>query len=177
MQKLCRALLRRTKHTIVFFIFSSQLVPPCSLAQDTLRSKRSITVPDSQSKIQFEDTYRQQTQLLLRLLRPPSIVAAPLAHNVRFEAIDSLVQLHLELKGILLKEAIIHGALREDSMDFALKQEFASHLPKWDYGGLKAHEDPKLTGVPYNINGVPLLPPGLNMSWLLSLFLKFLKLF
>ena len=176
MQKLWRALLGRAQQVIVFFIFTSQFISPLSFAQDTLRSKRNTTVPDSQSKIQFQDTYQQQSQLLLRFLRPPIIVAAPLARTLRFEAIDSLTQLHPELRNILLREAIIQGALREDSLDFALRQEFASHLPRWDYGGLKTHEDPKLTGVPYNINGVPLLPQGLNMSWLLPLLLKFLRL-
>ncbi len=174
MHKLWRALLRRTKHVIVFFIFSSQFISPLSLAQDTLRPKRNITVPDSRLKIQFQETQRQQSQLLLRLLRPPSIVETPRFGIVRFEAIDSLAQLYPALKNILLREAIIQGALKEDSLDFALRQEFTSHLPKWDYGGLKTHENPKLVGVPYNVNGVPLLPHQLDVLWLIMILRKIL---
>ncbi|MBI3586296.1 MAG: hypothetical protein HY088_04110 [Ignavibacteriales bacterium] len=145
-----------------------------SFAQNTLRPKRNITAPDSQFKIQFQEIQRQQSQLLLRLLRPPNISTTPLSQILRLETIDSLAQLHPELKGILLREAIIQGALKEDSLSFALRQEFASHLPKWDYGGLKTHEDPKLTGMPYNVNGIPALPYQLNPLALIMIFLKFL---
>lgn len=174
MQKLWHALLRRVQHGIVFFILSSHSILPSSFAQDTLRPQRNSTIPDSQLKIQFQDAPRQQSQLLLRFLRPPSIVATPFSGIVRFETIDSLAQLYPELKSILLREAIIQGALKEDSLSFALRQEFASHLPKWDYGGLKTHEDPKLVGTPYNVNGVPVLPHQLDVLGLILVFLKFL---
>lgn len=176
MQKLWRALPRRTQQAIVFFIFSSQFILPLSFAQDTLRPKRNITVPDSQSKIQFQDTYRQQSQLLLRLLRSPSIVAAPLGGTLRFETIDSLARLHPELRNMLLREAIIQGALREDSLDFALRQEFASHLPKWARSDSGYYQEPKTVGTMYNINGVPLLPQQLNVIPIIMFLLKLLGL-
>lgn len=176
MQKLWRALSRRTQQAIVFFIFSSQFISPLSFAQDTLRPKRNIIVPDSQSKVQFQDTYRQQSQLLLRLLRPTNIVAAPLARTLRFETVDSLTQLHPELRNILLREAIIQGALREDSLDFALRQEFASHLPKWARSDSGYYQEPKTVGTMYNINGVPLLSPGLSVIGLITVLFKLLGL-
>lgn len=176
MQKLWRAWLRRTEPVIVFFIFFSQFNSPLSLAQDTLRPKRNIGVPNSQSKIQFQDTYQQRSQLLLRLLRLPNIVAAPLARNLRFETIDSLARLHPELRNMLLREAIIQGALREDSLDFALRQEFASHLPKWERSDSGYYQEPKTVGTMYNINGVPLLSPGLSVIGLIAVLFKLLGL-
>lgn len=174
MQTLWHEVLRCIRHAIVFFVLFSYFTQPSVFSQDTLRPQRNSTTPDSPFKIQLQETHRQQSQLLLRLLRPPNIVAIPSPGILRFETLDSLVQLHPELKNILLREAVIQGALKEDSLNFALRQEFASHLPKWDYGGRKTHEDPKLVGTPYNVNGVPILPHQLDVLALIRILLKFL---
>lgn len=174
MQKRWREVLSFVKYAVVFFTLSFYFILPSVVAQDTFRPPRYSTAPDTQLTIPFQELQRQQSQLLLRLLRPPSITVTPQFSVLRFETIDSLERLHPELKNILLREAVIQGALKEDSLNFALRQEFASHLPKWDYGGRKTHEDPKLVGTPYNVNGIPILPHQLDLLALIRILLKFL---